>query len=299
MQIIRKAYSHKTMIRTIFIIALVIWSAKCATLTSITVSSSPSTVSESAQLLVFGQIQNTIPSNGKISITLPSQTQITQSSSLSCAVNEPSSISVISWVGSGQSVTITIGSQITVSENSSLYFEIVVQGFTNPVSTKKTDSFIFTTLDNSNIEIDQQSSGIQLEATSGVLSDVNITTGSQIAGEFTTATFSITLNHIVPSGGKIVISMPKWNPDAPNDEQQSYINGSFTWTEVQNLNPIDCTFTNDVLTVNSGFSSALPGGNIVSFNVTQFHNPPTTAVRSGFIASTTDTDVSETFQKEH
>lgn len=188
------------------------------------VSSSPSTVSESSQLQIYGQIKTTIPSGGKILITIPTGTSIIQSTALNCSINEPSGIAISSCSSSSSTVTVTLGAQLSVS--SSLYIEVFIKNFTNPVSTSRTDTFTFTsTYANSSI-IDNQTSNIKLTATSGTLSDAKIITSSQIAGEYSTATVSITLAHQVTVGGTIEVTMPKWNPDASSEDQVEYITSS-------------------------------------------------------------------------
>lgn len=161
----------------------------------------------------------------------------------------------------------------------------------NPPSTTLTSTFTLQTQSSAGGALDSQTSNIYLQATAGSLTSFSLIPFSNVVGESTVLRVTITIANKLLSGGMIKVAFPKWNPNAliSTDIQSMIGNSAPTVQPIQNLqSSATATFTNDVLTVSGGITSDLLAGSVVSFNVTQFTNPISTAIFSGFTATTTD-----------
>ena len=167
-----------------------------------------------------------------------------------------------------------------------------IQGFTNPATTTSTSSFTVETQDNTGAALDSRTTGITLTATVGTLTAATMTPESDVVGEITTVTFSITLAHDIPTGGSISISFPKWNPDATSGTIFSMIQGTYACTGVQNVEPnLNCIFSNDILNIsNTNPSSNIIASTVCMFNVTSIRNPISTAAKTGISLTTLSSD---------
>ena len=105
-------------------------------------------------------------------------------------------------------------------------------------------------------------------------------------GALNAVDFAIETAHVIPAGGKIKATFPKWNPNAIfENELLSVIQGSFSCSSTANIDAaLKCTFVNDVLTVIDGFSSDLAAGSMIQFTVAGVENPISTAAVTGVTA---------------
>ncbi|CAI2380785.1 unnamed protein product [Moneuplotes crassus] len=253
----------------------------CATMGTVQITSDPSKVSEVAEMRLLITPVEPIPANGKIKITIPSTTSITQGS-LACVMVEPSGTTV-TCTATNREIVAVVGSSLSV-----ILLQLNIPGFTNPPTTSPTDSFIVYTTDASDNILDQKTSGASLTATVGALTASSITPASDVVGEITTANFQITLAHEVPAGGTIRVNFPKWNPNAASGSIFSMIQGTYICTSLQNLDSgLICDFSNDILTLSKiNPSAAIAAASVVRFSVTSVRNPLSTAAKSGISITT-------------
>ncbi|CAI2378427.1 unnamed protein product [Moneuplotes crassus] len=259
-----------------------------ATLSSTGVSIDPNTVNADSTLSLYSTLATIVPAGGRLVLTLPSTMSVSTATTLSCLFTEPSSLPIASCSNVGNVVTITLGT----TQLSNSFFQVNILKVVNPPSTTPTNTFIFRTEDSSGTTLDQQTTNILLVATSGALSSITLTPASQVVGETTTLTLSFQNTHTIMTGGKIKVTFPKWNPGALLDSQKlSMIETGFAITSITtNLNSgsLSATFTNDVLTLSNAVTSDIAAGSTITFSVTNFKNPISTATHSGFTVQTTD-----------
>ena len=194
---------------------------------------------------------------------------------------EPATIGVI-WTGVATTRTITAVLSGTLSGG--IFFQINIQGFTNPSSTLRTYSFEFYIHSSTNALLDCKTSNIFMTAAS--MSPSNSTVAAM-----NTITFSVTVNHKVTKGEQITVLMPKWNPNDPTtSEILPMIQGSYTCSSISNLeSSISWTFSSstNTLTVSNSFNTAdIAAGTVLKFSWSGFRNPISTAAKSGFTVST-------------
>jgi hypothetical protein len=161
----------------------------------------------------------------------------------------------------------------------------------NPPSATITSTFIFQTQSSSGTVLDQQTTSITLTATAGNLAAVTLSTSSSQVGVSNTLTVSFTIANKISAGGKVSITIPKWNANATvSTEIISMLQSSYSINVISNLNSaaLSASFTSDVLTLSGGIPSEISANSVISFNVTNFLNPITTATFSGFTVTTLD-----------
>ncbi|CAI2377119.1 unnamed protein product [Moneuplotes crassus] len=281
--------STRVSLRTLFLVIVVFLAAtQAATLTSTGVSVDPNTVNAASTLNLRSTLATVVPAGGRLVLTLPSSMSVSTATALTCAFTEPASLAITSCSYVGNVITLTLGgTQLTNS-----FFQVDISNVVNPPSTTQTPTFLFRTEDSSGTILDQQTSNIILVASSGSLSSITFTPTSQVVGETTTLAVSFKNTHTLIAGGKIKVTFPKWNPGALLASQRlSMIETGFAVTSVStNLNSgsLTATFTNDVLTISNAITADIAGGSTVSFTVTNFKNPISTATHSGFSIDTTD-----------
>lgn len=228
-----------------------------------------------------------VPANGRIKLTLPSVMSVSTGSTLTCTFIEPSSLGSVTCTFTGNVITATLGS----SSLPAGFFQLNIATVVNPPSATTTPTFVFETQNSSGTTLDSQTSNIFLQATPGSLSSLTLTPTSQVVGESTTLTVSLTATNKVLAGGKIKVTFPKWNPSATiSTEIQSMIGTGFVVTAITNMqqSTLTAAFSSDVLTISGAIPSDIASGNVISFRVTQFKNPISTSTYSGFSAHTTD-----------
>lgn len=170
------------------------------------------------------------------------------------------------------------------------YFQINIASVINPPSGTATSTFLFETQDSSGNTLDTQTSGIVVQATAGSLTSVSLTPSSNVVGDTTTLTVAIRITNKILAGGKVKVTFPKWNPNALiSSNIKSMIGTGFAVTAGSNiLSTLTAAFASDVLTITNGFTSDVAAGTTISFTVTQFLNPITTAITTGYSVQTTD-----------
>jgi hypothetical protein len=161
----------------------------------------------------------------------------------------------------------------------------------NPPSTTTTTTFAFQTQNAAGTIIDSQSSNIFVTSTVGSISSSTLTPASLVVGANTTLTVLLRVSNIVLANGKIKMTFPKWNSQAPvSSDILPMIYTGFTVTAITNLvqTNLVADFTSDVLTISGAIPANIAAGSTISFSVTNFRNPITTLTFSGFTIRTTD-----------
>jgi len=247
----------------------------------------PTTINSASTLNVRATLSTAVPANGRLVVTLPSSMSVSTSTILSCTFSEPVSVVVSNCAFSGNVITATLGS----TQLPANFFQIDISSVVNPPSTTTTGSFVFETQQSTGTVIDTQTSNIVLTATAGTMASSTLTPASDVVGATTTLTVSMTTTNTVLAGGKVKVTFPKWNVNAViTSEIQSMVQTGFVVAAVSNLNSASlvAAFASDVLTISNGISTNIPAGSVISFSVTNFKNPITTSVFSGFTITTTD-----------
>ena len=258
-----------------------------ATLVNVGVVSAVTEVSATTTLSVYSTSITQVDANGYFKIVIPSSTSIS-SGALTWNMVEPATIGVI-WTGVATTRTITAVLSGTLSGG--IFFQINIQGFTNPSSTLRTNSFEFYTYSSTNALLDSKTSNIFMTATAGSLTAASMSPSDLTVAAMNTITFSVTVNHKVTKGGQITVLMPKWNPNDPTtSEILPMIQGSYTCSSISNLeSSISWTFSSstNTLTVSNSFNTAdIAAGTVLKFSWSGFRNPISTAAKSGFTVST-------------
>ena len=188
-------------------------------------------------------------------------------------------------------ITVTLGS----TSLSAGFFQLNIASVVNPPSTTETDSFLFETQDASGTVLDTQTSSITLQATAGSLTSVTLSPSSDVVGANNTLTVTIVLAHAVIAGGKVKLTLPKWNPNATvSSEILSMVRTGFSVTAITNLQQSTLTSTlvtgssSDTLTISNAIPTEVSATSTISFSVDNFYNPISTATYSGFTVETTD-----------
>ena len=213
---------------------------------------------------------------------------VSTTTTLSWSFVLPSAIGTVAWIYSGRVITATLGTTSLPAG----FFQLNISKVINPPSATLTTTFLFETQNSSGGSLDSQTSNIFLQATAGTLTSFTLTPSSNVVGESTVLKVSITIANKLLAGGMIKIAFPKWNPNAliSTDIQSMIGSSSPTIQVINNLDQatITSSFSGDVLTVSGGVLSDLEAGKEVSFSVSQFKNPISTAIFTGFTATTTD-----------
>ena len=172
------------------------------------------------------------------------------------------------------------------------FFQLNIASVVNPPSTTVTSSFLFETQDLSNTTLDTQTTSITLIATAGSLTSVSLTTSSDIVGTNNTLTVSIVIAHPVTANGKVKLTLPKWNENAPSNVL-SFIRTGYNVTANNNLSSTLTTSfstgsSSDILTISNAIPDEIAVGSNISFSVNNFYNPISTTAYSGFSVETLD-----------
>ena len=236
-------------------------------------------------------MSTSVPSGGRLVLTLPDVMSVSTSSTLSCTFIEPA-LGSMTCGNVGNVVTITLSSSISAS-----FFQLDIQSVVNPPSTTETDSFLFETQDASGTVLDEQSVSIVVQAAAGDLTRLTFDTSSNVVGESNTLTVSITLTDAIIAGGKVLVEMPKWNENAiVSSEILSHIQTGYAVTAITDLEQSTLTTdlaegtSSDVLTISDAVPSDVAAGSLVSFSITNFLNPISTSTYSGYTVSTADSN---------
>ena len=201
----------------------------------------------------------------------------------------PPALGTVTCSNSSNVITVTLG---TSPLNAGL-FQLNIASVVNPPSTTQTSSFEFVTQNSSGNTLDTQTTSITLIATAGNLTSVSLTTSSDVVGANNTLTVSIVIAHAVVAGGKIKLTLPKWNGNAPVSDVLSFIRTGYTVTAITNVQSNLTTsfstgISSDILTISNATLSEIAAGSTISFSVNNFYNPISTATYSGFSAETSD-----------
>jgi hypothetical protein len=99
------------------------------------------------------------------------------------------------------------------------------------------------------------------------------------------------LKNKILTGGYLTLKVPKWNPGASNvNTIKPMVETGFIVTagKLMSQTALVATFSADILTIKGGVPNEIPAGSTVSFSVSKFHNPISTAVYTGFELTTYD-----------
>ena len=198
-----------------------------------------------------------------------------------------SAIGITSWSlnKSTNSLTILLGDVTT-----SLSISFTVAAITNPLYSKTTSSFTITSLTSSLTLIDTSSGGFTVLATPGVLT-VTLTSATSTVGATENLKFTLVWTNSIATNGKIVIIFPKWDPDSPSSVS-IFGSGSPTWVAVTNISSITWTYTTNINGSNTQdkivvTGAITAGATIIEFNISNYHNPPSTQPLTTMVIYTT------------
>ena len=250
------------------------FTAAVASLVSASAAPSSYTTGETATYTFEVVTKNTIPSNGYLKVTFPSELSFSSSSSAA------SSCSGVT--GFTSSVTCTISSQVlTVFGFSSGQFtagtlQWTVGYVSNTYSTAPSSSFVIGSYDSSGNAIDQKSSGITVTlTTANTFSSFTVTPSSYVNGNTGTYTISAQLKNITPSGSYIILTAPS-TVTLPSTPSCAVVSG---------ITAVSCSYESStsiraVLTN----SATISAGSTVSFTISSVKSPGTTKPTSSFTA---------------
>lgn len=188
------------------------------------------------------------------------------------------------------------------------YFEFSVSGITNPAASGTSGLYSVGTYvrqNNAWLQVETEDRELTTTTTPGMLQNEQMTfpTGT-MAGQYSTLSLGLQVQHVVPKDGSVVITMPKWNPLAKQDTlYEPYVSASSSPGQVKcqatsgiaiaKLTDLYCVFeqgaTSDRLSVlfsKSGVISDIAAGTQLVFAVDQVRGPPTTTPQGGFTFAT-------------
>ncbi|CAG9327887.1 unnamed protein product [Blepharisma stoltei] len=250
-----------------------------STITTFTVSPSSYIVRDSTIYQISFKPGSTMPSGGKIFLTLPSQLSTTSSTcAATSGFNGSPSCSISSNI-------ITISNGFSTAVTSSKFIMFTVSSVTNPQFAVSLSNFQLTTQDSSGNTVDSVSTlSSPITYNPKVLSSVTITPKSTVNGASTTWTIATTLDYTLISGGFISLTFPNWNANLnpPSDQVKSFLSSTVTCTGILNMetNP-QCSFASNILTLT--VSQDAVGS--IQFTINPVKNPPNTKPVSGFYLS--------------
>ena len=166
------------------------------------------------------------------------------------------------------------------------YFQIDILNVINPPSTTPSSSFEFESRDDEGNLLDFKREDIALTATSEALTSVVLESVDQTVAAVTELEVSVILNNPLLAGGYIQMG----HPDSPY-LGVSMIGEDYTVTAMAGLDDdLTSTYADNVLTVNDAVPNQIDGGTTISFRVSDFLNPISTAELTGFWLATFDAE---------
>ncbi|CAG9326962.1 unnamed protein product [Blepharisma stoltei] len=244
-----------------------------STISSISITPSDKTIDASTSYAFSFTPVVSILSGSVITITVPSQVSISDKSASFISSITSGLDSNAQYSVASNAITISSGFPSQLAASSVISFSL--SDLTNPPTTATSSVFTITIYSDSTLdysEVNDQSATVT--ATSGSLQSVTVTPSSYTTGDSSTSyTFLITTGHKIVAGGQVLISFPS--------------DVSIVFSTATCSNPIgfssgySCSFTSSSVTITYGFPSDFPQGQI-GITVSSITNPGTTKPTNTF-----------------
>jgi len=212
--------------------------------------SDPSTVFQTASLLLYGSFGFVVPETGFLRLSLPPELSLSDGD-LTCTLREQEG-AIRTCTATSNVIQVSFTQDISAT-SFELTFEDCV---TNPSSTLETSSFTFELFSDSSSRVEEISSGLTLSATPDTLASFQMTPLSKVLGDSTSVEIAFQPKNRIPVNGYLQLVVPVWNNQAPEGSQLSFIQGAYECQpEAVLSSETSCFLENNVLQVTQGIQS--------------------------------------------